>query len=111
MAQHWLATGRDHSIAGDLVTSALDVVAAQECHAAITLWRTARPALRRLSREHTHLGVAPASAASSLSIRPRSPMVAAKFTLARYFTRALQIAILRHMHFLPKPHARKLSLC
>ena len=59
MAQNWLATARDHSIAGDLATSALDVIAAQECHAAIEVYRAKREqcaAMRRLNREHPHLG-------------------------------------------------------
>ena len=59
MAQNWLATARDHSIAGDLATSALDVIAAQECHAAIEVYRAARErcaAMRRMNAEHPDLG-------------------------------------------------------
>ena len=59
MAQNWLATARDHTIAGDLATAALDVIAAQECHAAMEIYRAKREqcaAMRRMNREHPDLG-------------------------------------------------------
>ena len=59
MAQNWLATARDHTIAHDLATAALDVIAAQECHAAMEIYRAKREqcaAMRRMNREHPDLG-------------------------------------------------------
>ncbi|MBE7191445.1 MAG: hypothetical protein INR66_03050 [Gordonia polyisoprenivorans] len=59
MATDWLAKARDHTIAHDLATAALDVIAAQECHAAMQLYQAKREqcaAMRRMNREHPQLG-------------------------------------------------------
>ena len=59
MATDWLAKARDNTIAGDLATAALDVIAAQECHAAMQIYRAKREqcaAMRRMNREHPDLG-------------------------------------------------------
>ena len=59
MATDWLAKARDNTIAGDLATAAVDVIAAQECHAAMQVYREQREhcaAMRRMNREHPDLG-------------------------------------------------------
>ncbi|GAA2057797.1 hypothetical protein [Williamsia deligens] len=59
MATDWLGKARDDTSAGDLATAALDIIADQECHAAMEVYRTKREqcaAMRRMNREHSQLG-------------------------------------------------------